>query len=160
MNGKSVIYSGDALHTDALIDIAGNAELVIDGNGSFTFDDNYLEHNSFGYTYRLFDQAKLTINSGYFKAGLTCVQLDNSSQCEITGGVFEAYSDWNDVNWILNLIDNCDGKSIVKGGTFKDYNPAESKTENPVANFVADGYLVNQTEKDGSIWYEVLNASN
>ena len=47
----------------------------------------------------------------------------------------------------MNLQDNTHGNITVKGGTFIGYNPAESHTENPVANFVAEGYTV--VENDG-----------
>ena len=57
---------------------------------------------------------------------------------EIKGGTFEGQTP----KWTLNLKDYSDGKFVVKGGRFKNYNPATSETEPGVEyiNFVAEGY--------------------
>lgn len=41
-NGYSVIYSGNSLSKQAIIDINGTSEVTITGNGTFTLDDAYL----------------------------------------------------------------------------------------------------------------------
>lgn len=42
---------------------------------------------------------------------------------------------------------------FVTGGTFKDYDPYNSKTENPEENFCADGYVTtSKTTEDGTIY--------
>ena len=158
MNGKTITYSADETREHAVIDLYEAAQLTIVGNGIFTFDNSYFNANdSIGYTFRLTDDAKLTINDGYYYAGLTCVQLDENSQCIINGGTFEAAVNWNNVYWILNLIDGCDGVFSVKGGTFKNYDPSNSQTENPVANFVAKGYkVISEEQENGDILYTVV----
>ena len=158
MNGKTITYSADETREHAVIDLYEAAQLTIVGNGIFTFDNSYFNANdSIGYTFRLTDDAKLTINDGYYYAGLTCVQLDENSQCIINGGTFEAAATWNNVYWILNLIDGCDGVFSVKGGTFKNYDPSNSQTENPVANFVAKGYkVISEEQENGDILYTVV----
>ena len=72
------------------------------------------------------------------------------------GGTFEGSSEHNGTYWILNLIDNSAAKILVYGGLFFKYDPAESLTENPAMNFVADGYeSVIVSEQNDLIWYEV-----
>ena len=127
---------------DGIIDLSGNAELVIDGKGKLnqTFD------SELGYLVRAAGNSKVTIKDGHFIAGLTAVQAGENAVVEIYGGYFEALATWDDRTWILNLIDNSKAKIIVYGGTFVNYDPSNSATENPEMNFVAEGYKVVMTE--------------
>lgn len=157
--GYDVVYTADASHKEAVIDLNDNADVVITGNGTFTFDDDYLDHNDIGYIFRLQDSAKLTIENGTYYAGLTCVQAGDNAVAMIEGGTFRASSDWNGVYWLLNLIDNSEAKIIVTGGIFENYDPSHSKTENPEANFCAEGYVTTSEENDGSTFYTVEAAT-
>jgi len=69
--------------------------------------------------------------------------VDNSS-IVINGGTFIGNSEnaGFGTRYTLNKLDRCDSTIKVYGGTFVGYNPAESRSENPVDNFVADGYKV------------------
>lgn len=76
----------------------------------------------------------------------------------INGGAFIGNTEnerWG-TRYTLNKKDGSNGQIIVKGGTFKEFNPAESLSENPQANFVADGYTVGSTEVEGATWYTVV----
>ena len=157
--GYDVVYTADASHKEAVIDLNDNADVVITGNGTFTFDDDYPDHNGIGYIFRLQDSAKLTIENGTYYAGLTCVQAGDNAVAMIKGGTFRASSAWNDVYWLLNLIDNSEAKIIVTGGIFENYDPSHSKTENPEANFCAEGYVTTSGENDGSTFYTVEAAT-
>lgn len=157
--GYDVVYTADASHKEAVIDLNDNADVVITGNGTFTFDDDYLDHKTIGYIFRLQDSAKLTIENGTYYAGLTCVQAGDNAVAMIKGGTFRASSAWNDVYWLLNLIDNSEAKIIVTGGIFENYDPSHSKTENPEANFCAEGYVTTSEENDGSTFYAVEAAT-
>lgn len=157
--GYDVVYTADASHKEAVIDLNDNADVVITGNGTFTFDNDYLDHNDIGYIFRLQDSAKLTIENGTYYAGLTCVQAGDNAVAMIEGGTFRASSDWNGVYWLLNLIDNSEAKIIVTGGIFENYDPSHSKTENPEANFCAEGYVTTSEENDGSTFYTVEAAT-
>ena len=157
--GYDVVYTADASHKEAVIDLNDNADVVITGNGTFTFDDDYPDHNDIGYIFRLQDSAKLTIENGTYYAGLTCVQAGDNAVAMIKGGTFRASSAWNDVYWLLNLIDNSEAKIIVTGGIFENYDPSHSKTENPEANFCAEGYVTTSEENDGSTFYTVEAAT-
>lgn len=157
--GYDVVYTADASHKEAVIDLNDNADVVITGNGTFTFDNDYLEYKTIGYIFRLQDSAKLTIENGTYYAGLTCVQAGDNAVAMIKGGTFRASSAWKGVYWLLNLIDNSEAKIIVTGGIFENYDPSHSKTENPEANFCAEGYVTTSEEKDGSTFYTVEAAT-
>lgn len=60
--------------------------------------------------------------------------------------------------WTLNLHDGTrDISSIeVKGGSFKEFNPANNSAEGPETNFVVDGYKVEEALISDSTWYTVI----
>ena len=60
----------------------------------------------------------------------------------INGGTFECITP----KWTLNSHDSKKGNIIVTSGSFKGYNPAQSNSENPVANFVAEDKCAKETE--------------
>ena len=116
-----------------------------------------------GYGINVRKGATLTINGGHYYGGGTAVQVQQGTLV-INGGTFavEPYS--NPVfgyKYLLNCVDaayqNGTAKIIVKGGTFVNYDPSDSASENPHGNFVADGYTVQKTtQTNGDIWYTVV----
>lgn len=141
MNGNMITFGSNVEGYRVVYDMAGSANLTVTGDGSFTFNDDYLnDDNSLGYIFRLSGSSQLTIDNGNYHCGLTCIQLGGDSKAVINDGDFSAYATWDDRYWILNLIDNSNGTFEVKGGTFVNYDPSNSDTENPADNFVADGY--------------------
>ena len=136
-----------------IIDLKGSSQLTMQGAGALKQDMD----SELGYLVRATDDSKVIIKDGTFIGGLTCVQADKNAQVEIYGGHFEALVDWNDTYWLLNLVDNTNASIKVYGGTFVNYDPSKSATENPAANFVADGYrVVSEKQKNGDIWYTVI----
>ena len=57
---------------------------------------------------------------------------------------------WHNRYWILNKIDDARDTTVfnVTGGAFVGYDPSNSQTESPYANFLADGYGCD--EEDGT----------
>ena len=116
-----------------------------------------------GYALNVRNGATLTINGGDYYGGGTAVQVQKGTLI-INGGKFacEPYS--NPVygnKFLINCIDSAykDGtaKIIIKGGTFVNFDPSDSASENPHGNFVADGYkVVPETQPNGDIWYTVV----
>ena len=174
MNGQTVSYvpskSNEAL---GIIDIAGTATVTVTGNGSFDYTNEYYHssYNEHGYIFRVQGNANLTIENGDFHAVMTCVQVGQKdpntvATATIAGGTYSADVLYNDTYWHLNLIDYNAAKPeednpdriIVTGGTFVNYDPSQSKTENPVANFVADGYTVVQNGEKYVV--QALSAEN
>ena len=116
-----------------------------------------------GYAINVRNGAKLTINSGDYYGGGTAVQVQKG-ELIINGGFFavEPYS--NPVygnKFLLNCIDAAlqDGsaKITVYGGTFVNYDPSDSASENPHGNFVAEGYsVICEEQANGDKWYTVV----
>ena len=147
-SGKTVTVT-----KDGIADLYGNAQLTIQGTGKLNQD----MESEIGYLIRATGDSKVIIKDGTFIGGLTCVQADKNAQVEIYGGHFEALVDWKGTYWLLNLVDNTNASIKVYGGTFVNFDPSNSKTENPAANFVAEGYtVVSEKQESGDIWYTVV----
>ena len=93
------------------------------------------------------DNGTVVINDGIYKnetdsseRGTDLIYASNHGCIEINGGVFEAAKP----EWTLNVkdVDYKAGtaKIIVKGGKFKNFNPADCNCEGVHTNFVADNY--------------------
>ena len=137
---------------NGIIDLNGNAQITIQGKGALNQD----MESEIGYLIRAAGSSKVIIKDGVFVGGLTCVQAGDNAQVEIYGGHFETLVGWGSTNWHLNLIDNSNASITVYGGTFVNFDPSNSKTENPAANFVADGYKVVSEQHGADTWYTVV----
>ena len=92
-------------------------------------------------------EGNLTINGGNYYVGgdangegNSTVYITGEGTVTINGGVFETEKSWKDFYYVLNIQnDQKEAKFIVKGGTFKNYNPANGD-DNKGGNFVATGY--------------------
>ena len=100
------------------------------------------------------DGAKIIINGGTFGTGVgnATVYAKNYAYVEINGGEFTADGAWEGNYYVLNLADNTNSKILVKGGKFKDFDPANNASENPAVSFVANGYESVLLEEN---WFEV-----
>ena len=116
-----------------------------------------------GYGINVRNGATLTINGGSYYGGGTAVQVQKGTLI-INGGHFacEPYS--NPVygyKYLINCIDSAykDGsaKIIIKGGTFVNFDPSDSASENPHGNFVATGYKVVSEAHGTDTWYTVVS---
>ena len=68
------------------------------------------------------------------------------------------YSDSGNATFLLNLHDSSAEATIsVEGGTFTNYNPAESNSENPSVSFIAEGY--ESTETSTGVWEVVASTA-
>ena len=146
-DNSEVMFTGDGI-----IDLNNNAQLTINGEGTL----NQNMESKFGYLIRANEDSRVVIESGTFISGLTCVQAGGNAQVEIYGGHFGALATWSDKYWLLNLIDNSNASITVYGGTFVNFDPSHSDTENPQENFVADGYKVVSEQHGEDIWYTVV----
>lgn len=147
LNGKNVNITGYEPNCTG-VNIDGGS-LTIKGSGSFG-DSAQKNVNPLFYVNV---GASLTIegDASYYSANVCAYARYWNSKIYINGGKWygsEAYT--------LNKYDtNQEAIISVTGGEFYKYNPAASHSENPVANFVADGYGV---VKDGD-WYRVVKAT-
>lgn len=118
-----------------------------------------------GYGINVRKGAKLTINGGNYYGGGTAVQVQEG-ELTINGGIFavEAFGEPYGYNFLLNCVDaaykNGTAKIIVKGGIFKNFNPADNGAEGEHTNFVADGYTVVSMKDGEDTLYVVLPVSD
>lgn len=147
LNGKNVNITGYEPNCTG-VNIDGGS-LTIKGSGSFgdsaQKNVNPLFYVSVG--------ASLTIegDASYYSANVCAYARYWNSEIYINGGKW-----YGSETYTLNKYDtNQEAIISVTGGEFYKYNPAASHSENPVANFVADGYGV---VKDGD-WYKVVKAT-
>ena len=102
------------------------------------------------------DAGKVVINDGVYTnatdgsdRGTDLIYVSGTGHVEINGGIFEAATP----EWTLNVkdADYKAGKAniIVKGGSFKNFDPSNCKVEGPGTNFVPLGY---QSVKEGDYY--------
>ena len=149
LNGKtlSVDLEGSTDGDDAIW-VRDNAEVLIT-NGTVQVV-NSLPEMTYGSALFATGTSKLTIeNLNVIGAG-EAVFAQSNAQVVINSGSFKSTEH---PEFTLNLRDRATDSAtiLVNGGSFYKYNPAESKSENPVANFVAEGKTV---EQNGD-WYIV-----
>ena len=114
-----------------------------DGNGGISTETCYALHVQ--------DNGELIINSGNYRGSTTAVQV-NVGSAIISGGHFSvtpygggSFAGNPTHRYLLNCIDSSfrDGTAqvIVTGGSFANYDPADSLSENPAGDFVPLGYI-------------------
>lgn len=118
-----------------------------------------------GYGINVKDGATLTINGGDYYGGGTAVQVQKGTLI-INNGNFDA-EPYSNPDYGSKFLINCydpawkDGtaKIMIKGGTFVNFDPSDSLSENPHGNFVVDGYSVISQDKDSNKIYTVVKGS-
>lgn len=149
MNGKTVTVKGNKTGGGIIV----NGNLTITGYRGLFGDPT---GESVGYLFNINDGASVTIdtdNDVTFQWGLSCAQMQgNTAKLIINGGKWIG-GEYNGKFWTLNKIDAYkESQIIIKGGKFYKFNPAESHTEDPAENWLADGY----TAVQNGDWYEVI----
>lgn len=138
------------LTDNGIFDLEEGSELIINSDGTIENDVDETDGSSTksGYIFRLEDNSKLTLLSGNYYAGLTIVQAAGTSEAKIYSGNYDVYQYYhNGSQYVLNYIDadKETAEIIVYGGSFVNFDPSHSTSENPAANFVAEGYEVIKT---------------
>ncbi len=138
------------LTDNGIFDLEEGSELIINSDGTIENDVDETDGSitKLGYIFRLEDNSKLTLLSGNYYAGLTIVQAAGTSEAKIYSGNYDVYQYYsNGSQYVLNYIDadKETAKIIVYGGSFVNFDPSHSTSENPAANFVAEGYEVIKT---------------
>ena len=154
-NGKNVI-----LGKEAVFDLFDNSSLRVYGNPNFSLVLEGENENTLGFYFRLGDNSMITVEDGTYNFHMTVIQLGDSSKAYVNGGTYLDPVEYNNRYYTLNLIDGCDGKFYVRGGTFESYDPSNSESENPTANFLDEGYKATSrvVEEDGTTvtYYDVV----
>ena len=177
LNGHDISYPTDTVG-DGIFCVSGDAELTINGNGVI---DAASQANDYSMAVWALENGKVTINGGTFTnvgakdfedadpenpgAPLTpnnneLIYARDNAVITINGGKFignyqnETYGG-DIIRFVLNIKDKHAAQIIVKGGEYRQYNPAASLSENPQANFVADGFESTLDTRKGVDWYVV-----
>ena len=138
------------LTDNGIFDLEEGSELIINSDGTIENDVDETDGSitKLGYIFRLEDNSKLTLLSGNYYAGLTIVQAAGTSEAKIYSGNYDVYQYYsNGSQYVLNYIDadKETAEIIVYGGSFVNFDPSHSTSENPAANLVAEGYKVIKT---------------
>lgn len=151
LNGYTLTCTGS---DDIMIRVADGGSLTFTGEGTVDAGNNYVASANEG--------GVITVESGNFTTTGTTLFQANGGEVYITGGYFTVDNEEYGTTYMLNHIDSKknDGLIEVTGGQFVDYNPAASKSENPVMSFVPDGYAasITGTNADGESIYKVSKA--
>ena len=153
---------------DAFVITGGT--LILSGNGTVSASE---DNSSSACAVWAKADGNVVINGGTYKVGddtsngatgnwrNDCIYARDNGQIVINGGEF-MYTGDNPVGhtFLLNCrdADYRAGKCniVVKGGIFHNFNPGASNGENPIANFLAEGYK--SVTKDGGKTFEVVKA--
>ena len=155
LNGFDIINTTSVPDTDprygntTVFQVSGSSVLNIEGEGNVHAISS--EPNQDGYRMAVYALGNATVNiygGNFFNdqdfnnhvAQLDLIYADQNAEINIYGGRFESGSSNSSGYWVLNLKDKSDAAINVYGGTFVNFDPSSSMTENPVKNFVADGY--------------------
>ena len=157
MNGKKMNMGATDSDGGALI-FSTDSNVTINGKGSVGIDDSYLGNDakSTGRMFETESNAVLTIENGTYYGGMNCVLADGDSQVFVKGGQYSVMVGNDGRIWVLNRQDGSNSRFFVTGGTFTDYNPYNSETEDPVENFCAEGYATSSEVVDGHTIYTVV----
>ena len=152
LNGKTLSGSG---YDGTLCVTSG--KLTINGDGKVIGND---DRNYGMAVWACGENSELVINGGEYSNTLDhednqmdMIYVSDGADAVIKGGTFKCATP----KWTLNIKDanHANGSSTftVTGGKFYQYDPANSATESPVANFCGAGY---GAIKNGD-WYEVIS---
>jgi len=141
--GKNVILDLNGKTVKTVEDDKGKWSVINGGltviGGGYLGDDT---HNKTGYIFYVY--GTLTLDSdAKFESGLEVAESRSAtSKVYIKKGYYVG-DVYDNRYWTFNKIDSVkDGALIeVTGGTFENFNPAESQTEYPYENWVKSGYV-------------------
>ena len=146
LNGNTIVTE----FADILFRV--NGTLNISGEGTFA-GKSYVASANVG--------GVVNVLNGTFESNVTAFQA-NGGIINIEDGYFTASSETYGAKFLLNHVDKMknDGLISVKGGTFVNYNPEMSYSENPPMNFVADGYTVSKSIDGENTIYTVVKGNS
>lgn len=135
--------------------VSEGATLVIKGNGKVDGGSgsscNMAVYIKGGHC--VIEGGEFTVGPDKNGAWNSCIEI-NGGLLEISGGTFSTEVPYNGRYFVLNKKDLSDSIISVTGGTFINYDPANSDTENPTENFVANGYK--SVKIEGTNNYKVM----
>lgn len=152
LNGYNIMGTSTAANS-LLIKVEKGASLVIRGEGTLNggSDRNVVALAVYG-DCRV-ESGNFTVGPDATGLGNACVEV-NGGTLHIAGGTFSCATPYNGKYYVLNKKDGSDSVISVTGGTFINYDPSNSATENPIQDFVANGYQ--SVKIEGTNNYQVV----
>ena len=153
LNGKNVTKSAN---NGAMFVVGQNGKLTIKGEGNVTHSGP-CEYGSSNYIVNAISNGEVIIEGGTYEVlDCTIVQVSETAKVAIKGGHFAINENcsWGST-YLINKKDGSGTTVAISGGTFIDYDPSHSNSENPEENFVVDGAGIKMTEADGVKTYVV-----
>lgn len=153
LNGNTITYTGD----QRLFKVY-NSTLTLEGGKIAVESSNLDLSTTAAYLATAYEGGKIVVKDGEYTTNGCTVFHTNGGDLEIYGGTIAAtetgYSQQGryGYKYTLNVQGNDPTSIVVYGGKFLNYNPAASAGENPVANFVADGYKSVETAEGSNVW--------
>ena len=143
------------------MDTSKNFALIVEKGGSLVIKGNGVVYGGSGSdNLALVVYGDCKIESGTFSVGTdanglgnACVEVNGGSLI-IKDGVFSTEAPYAGKYFVLNKKDNSDSVIQVMGGTFINFDPSQSNTENPLQDFVANGYKSVQIDETNN--YQVV----
>jgi len=142
LNGNTISNTQSVWDTSSgnwsLISVKEGGNLTITGNGKI----EALQDDCYAIDVR---GGMVTIEGGTFIGNVTTVYV-HDGLAVINGGTYDIkqLSSFNDNRYTLNCLDanlkNQTAQIRVTGGSFKNFDPSASDSENPIYNFVEEGY--------------------
>ena len=156
LNGKAI----DNSTSDVFVVTAGH--LTIEGDGKVIAS---ADNSSSAWAVWAKGYGKVPIKGGTYMCGddesskasgnwrNDCIYARDNATIIIEGGEFMYTGNNPDGHkFLLNVRDGSGAKIVVKGGTFHNFNPASTASENPVTSFVAEGFKSVETAVGSNIW--------
>lgn len=146
--------------TASRTDASAAGSSALDVRADTTLTGTGTVENEIDYCLNLDNNATLTIESGTYKGVITAVNVVTGT-LKIQGGSFEVGESKYGSKYLINCKDEYlkagTANIVITGGTFKNWDPSASAAENPIRDFVADGYkVVFETDVNGDVWYTVV----
>ena len=139
LNGKTLKTTKE---DEPVIWVSTDGQLTINGEGTVIAEDSDAVYAA--------STGKLVINGGNYFSPVSTVYAAGSAEVVINGGTHKVEGEWGQT-YTLNLKGGSNASITVNGGSYYKYDPRNSSSEDPKANFVAEGKTV---EQEGD-WYIV-----
>ena len=149
----SLTYTNVATSKNWPIEVEKGASLTIRGEGVINGGSGSDNLALCVYGDCKIESGTFTVGPDAKGQGNACVEV-NGGNLEISGGVFSTEFPYGGSYYVLNKKNGSDSVISCTGGMFINYDPSNSKTENPAQDFVANGYKAVRIE--GTENYQVI----
>ena len=141
LNSHSLQFENNMTKNYMLLYVYGNVTIVDDSKDKKGLLD---ASKGDGYAITVYDGGNLTIEGGSFHGDTTAIQVKEGN-AYLKGGYYSAEPYEGDYIFTINCIDgyyaNKTANFYISGGTYMNYDPSNSYSENPKTSFVVDGFF-------------------